>query len=83
MPTHGFSIKPLKVELLAGEQKAIECVFDLKSVVNGSPAQRGCTRLDVTCAIMELVRPRFYLVGVCMEGFGRRVCLEDVLDWFW
>ena len=24
MPTHGFSIKPLKVKLLAGEQKAAE-----------------------------------------------------------
>ena len=29
MPANGFSIKPLKVELLAGEQKATEIVFVL------------------------------------------------------
>ena len=27
MPTNGFSIKPLKVKLFAGEQKATECPF--------------------------------------------------------
>ena len=40
MPTNGFSVKPLKVKLLAGEQKATELrrLFGAKSldVRNGS-----------------------------------------------
>ena len=31
MPTSGFSIKPLKVKLSAGEQKATECLLAISS----------------------------------------------------
>ena len=38
MPTNGFSIKPLKVELLAGEQKATEfCISVWDPKLNWSP----------------------------------------------
>ena len=32
MPTNGFSIKPLKVKLFAGEQKATEYRYMLRNV---------------------------------------------------
>ena len=56
LPTNGFSIEPLKVELLSGEQKATKAKFSPSPVLTrfGSPVSQ-CKAIPVTIQYPGLV----------------------------